>query len=120
MTAGTVVVLGPVGRNFAAGMSNGVAYVLDEAEVFTMRCNQDMVAVRDVTAEDDEVLRPLIREHAARTGSLRARAILAGWQRYRPLFRKVVPHAAPVAAPAAEPPVAAPAGGVTEIDAPRQ
>jgi glutamate synthase (ferredoxin) len=120
MTAGTVVVLGPVGRNFAAGMSNGVAYVLDEAEVFPMRCNQDMVAVRDLTAEDDEVLRPLIREHAARTGSLRARAILAGWQRYRPLFRKVVPLVAPVAAPAAEPPVAAPAGGVTEIDAPRQ
>src|SRR5213596_1720690 len=47
MTAGVVVVLGPVGRNFAAGMSNGTAYVLDDTETFSARCNTDMVAVRD-------------------------------------------------------------------------
>ena len=120
MTAGTVVVLGPVGRNFAAGMSNGVAYVLDEAEVFTLRCNRDMVDVRELSDEDDGVLQRLVREHAARTGSLRARAILTGWQRYRAFFRKVVPHQPPVATPAAQPAVTAPAGGLTEIDAPRQ
>ena len=120
MTAGTVVVLGPVGRNFAAGMSNGVAYVLDEGEVFTLRCNQDMVGVRELADEDDGVLQGLIREHAARTGSLRARAILAGWERYRPFFRKVVPQGPPIATPAAEPAVTTPAGGLTEIDAPRQ
>ncbi len=120
MTAGTVVVLGPVGRNFGAGMSNGIAYVLDEGEVFTLRCNQDMVGVRELTVEDEGVLQQLIREHAARTGSLRARAILAGWARYRPAFRTVVPHAAPAALPAAEPVVASPAGQLTEIEAPRQ
>jgi glutamate synthase (ferredoxin) len=100
MTAGTVVVLGAVGRNFGAGMSNGVAYVLDEAEVFTRRCNHDMVAVRDLTDEDDGLVQRLVREHAARTGSLRSRAILAGWARYRPLFRKVAPHAPAAPAPA--------------------
>src|SRR5213075_2707845 len=52
MTGGVVVVLGPVGRNFAAGMSNGVAYVLDEAETFSARCNTDMVAVRALEPSD--------------------------------------------------------------------
>ncbi|HVH68194.1 MAG TPA: glutamate synthase large subunit [Gemmatimonadales bacterium] len=118
MTAGTVVVLGPVGRNFAAGMSNGAAYVLDEAEVFLLRCNPDMVAVRELNAEDEGVLQHLIREHAARTGSLRARAILLGWSRYRPFFRKVVPHSAPVPAPALEPVETAPAEQLTAGDAP--
>ena len=93
MTAGTVVVLGPVGRNFAAGMSNGVAFVLDEAELFARRLNHDMVTVTDLKEDDDRLLQRLVREHAARTGSLRSRAILAGWARYRPLFRKVAPHA---------------------------
>jgi len=108
MTAGVVLVLGPVGRNFAAGMSNGVAYVLDDAETFSARCNTDMVAVRALEAPDEELVLELLREHCARTGSAKARRILDSWDRFGPLFRKVVPHAAPapVVAPAETTPVA--------------
>jgi len=108
MTAGVVVVLGPVGRNFAAGMSNGVAYVLDDGETFSARCNTDMVAVRALEPSDEQVVLELLREHCAKTGSAKARVILDSWDRYVPLFRKVVPHAAPVpvAAPAETTPVA--------------
>ena len=103
MTAGVVVVLGPVGRNFAAGMSNGVAYVLDEAGTFTARCNGDMVQVRALEPSDEALVLGLVREHFGATGSTRARMILDSWQRYRDTFRKVVPYTAPVAAePAAE------------------
>src|SRR5438105_1220265 len=103
MTAGVVVVLGPVGRNFAAGMSNGVAYVLDEVETFTARCNGDMVQVRGLESSDEALVLGLVREHFGATGSTRARAILDSWERYRDSFRKVVPYTAPVAAePAAE------------------
>src|SRR6184192_1412754 len=103
MTAGVVVVLGPVGRNFAAGMSNGTAYVLDDTETFSARCNTDMVAVRALEPSDEQVVLELLREHCAKTGSAKGRVILDSWDRYGPLFRKVVPHTAPVAAePAAE------------------
>src|SRR5213076_1795185 len=61
MTAGVVVVLGPVGRNFAAGMSNGVAYVLDDAETFSARCNTDMVAVRALEPSDEQIVLDLLR-----------------------------------------------------------
>src|SRR6184192_2325485 len=101
MTGGVVVVLGPVGRNFAAGMSNGVAYVLDEAETFSARCNTDMVAVRALEPSDERVVLELLREHCAKTGSAKARVILDSWEHSSPLFRKVAPHAAP--APVAVP-----------------
>src|SRR5438046_1646366 len=107
MTAGVVVVLGPVGRNFAAGMSNGVAYVLDDGETFSARCNTDMVAVRALEPSDEQVVLELLREHCAKTGSAKARVILDSWDRCGPLFRKVVPHAAPV--PVTEPAEVAPA-----------
>ena len=107
MTAGVVVVLGQVGRNFAAGMSNGVAYVLDDAENFAARCNGDMVAVRALEEPDEQLVLGLVRQHLAKTGSPRARALLDAWKRYRPLFRKVVPHTAP--ATAARPAEATPA-----------
>src|SRR6266700_4276637 len=108
MTAGVIVVLGPVGRNFAAGMSNGVAYVLDHAETFSARCNTDMVAVRALDPSDEQLVLELLHEHCAKTGSAKGRAILDSWDRYGPMFRKVVPHAAPVpvAAPAETTPVA--------------
>jgi len=102
MTAGVVIVLGPVGRNFAAGMSNGIAYVLDEAETFTARCNGDMVQVRGLEESDEQLVLGLLGEHVAATGSTRGRAILDAWERYRDAFRKVVPYTAPVAEPAAE------------------
>jgi glutamate synthase (NADPH/NADH) large chain/glutamate synthase (ferredoxin) len=94
MTGGIVVVLGAVGRNFAAGMSNGVAYVLDEAARFSSRVNHDMVALDAVDAEDLEVLRKLLRSHEEKTVSARARTVLVQWEDYLPLFRKVVPKGA--------------------------
>jgi len=106
MTGGVVVVLGSVGRNFAAGMSNGVAYVLDDAETFSARCNTDMVAVRALEASDEQLVLELLREHGAKTGSAKARRMLDSWDRFGPLFRKVAPHAAP--APAAAPAEVAP------------
>src|SRR5467141_2436568 len=93
MTGGVVVVLGPVGRNFAAGMSNGIAYVLDERSTLESHCNLEMVAVSGLNTMDERVLRKLIQQHFHKTGSPRARMILADWDAYRVLFRKVAPPA---------------------------
>ncbi len=103
MTGGVVVVLGPVGRNFAAGMSNGIAYVLDERGLLERHCNLEMVAVNGLNEMDERVLRKLIQQHFHKTGSARARMILAQWEAYRPLFRKVAPPAAAVIEPVAPP-----------------
>jgi glutamate synthase domain-containing protein 3 len=107
MTGGVVVVLGPVGRNLGAGMSNGVAYVLDEGDVpLAARCNPEMVVVSELEPADERRLRTLIRQHYQKTGSRRARAILNGWEIYRALFKKVSPPPpAPVAPVAAVEPV---------------
>ena len=94
MTGGVVVVLGPVGRNFAAGMSNGIAYVLDERSTLESHCNLEMVAVSGLNTMDERVLRKLIQQHFHKSGSPRARMILAQWDAYRTLFRKVAPPAA--------------------------
>jgi glutamate synthase domain-containing protein 2/glutamate synthase domain-containing protein 1/glutamate synthase domain-containing protein 3 len=128
MTGGTVVVLGRTGRNFAAGMSGGVAYVYDVDGQFAKRCNTAMVALDKVLpaadqtdkatwhrgrhgAEPDEaLLRKLVEDHHRWTGSLRAREILDDWASHRAKFVKVFPHeykraltemAARAAAPAA-------------------
>ncbi len=93
MTGGMVVVLGPVGRNFAAGMSNGIAYVLDERGMLESHCNLEMVVVSGLNAMDERVLRQLIQQHFHKTGSARARMILGQWDSYRTLFRKVAPPA---------------------------
>jgi glutamate synthase (NADPH/NADH) large chain len=120
MTGGVVIVLGRTGRNFAAGMSGGIAYVLDEDGTFSSRCNLAMVELEplpeeyelnereyhqghdleahghveimtDMTRFDAERLHLLIARHARFTGSARAAAILADWNKYCPLFRKVMP-----------------------------
>jgi glutamate synthase (NADPH/NADH) large chain/glutamate synthase (ferredoxin) len=96
MTAGIVVVLGRAGRNLGAGMSNGVAYVLDEARTLHERVNFDMVELAELDGEDEEVLRRLVREHEEKTTSPRARTLLVEWARFRPLFRKVAPKGAEV------------------------
>src|SRR5438552_705480 len=93
MTGGVVVVLGPVGRNFAAGMSNGIAYVLDERGMLESRCNLEMVAVGGLNTMDERVVRKLVQQHFQKTGSARARTILGQWEAYRVLFRKVAPPA---------------------------
>jgi glutamate synthase domain-containing protein 2/glutamate synthase domain-containing protein 1/glutamate synthase domain-containing protein 3 len=92
MTGGRVVVLGPTGRNFAAGMSGGIAYIYDSDHRFTGRCNTELVDLDPVGDGDEEELRALIAEHAQRTGSLVARNILAQWERARERFVKVMPR----------------------------
>jgi glutamate synthase (NADPH) large chain len=116
MTGGTVVVLGETGRNFAAGMSGGVAYVLDESSNFEQRCNMSMVELEPVPAEDaasdetrgqleghgkvnvnhlgqadETLLRGLIEKHQHLTRSVRAKLILDNWDSYRAKFVKVMP-----------------------------
>ncbi|PZU52631.1 MAG: glutamate synthase subunit alpha [Thauera sp.] len=112
MTGGTVVVLGQTGRNFAAGMSGGVAYVYDEDGSFAKRCNMSMVeldvisgdladesdddiigeaAINHLTMSDEAILRRLIARHAAFSGSKRAADILADWANARGKFVKVMP-----------------------------
>ncbi len=119
MTGGTVVVLGMTGRNFAAGMSGGVAFVLDEEGTFESRCNMAQVALEPVEEEivarkgsdagddleghgkvdvrhlgmvDEALLKGLVEKHAKYTGSLQARRILEDWPTYRARFVKVMPH----------------------------
>ncbi|NCR41766.1 MAG: glutamate synthase large subunit [Microcystis aeruginosa W13-11] len=91
MTGGKVVVLGPTGRNFAAGMSGGVAYVLDESGDFATRCNTQMVALEALEGEEVEDLRELIQRHATYTGSQKAARVLANWSDMSAKFIKVMP-----------------------------
>jgi glutamate synthase (ferredoxin) len=92
MTGGRVVVLGPTGRNFSAGMSGGIAYVLDEAGDFHRRCNQQMVYL-EWLEEDEEIkeVEGMIRRHAKYTKSQRAWKILALWEGMVPQVVKVMP-----------------------------
>jgi glutamate synthase (NADPH) large chain len=113
MTSGTVVVLGSTGRNFAAGMSGGIAYVYDEHGDFASRCNTSMVALEPVLpsqeqkarveeaiwhssgagpSTDEAILRELIEKQFRNTGSFRAKEILHDWERMRARFVKVFPH----------------------------
>ncbi|MCH9037870.1 MAG: glutamate synthase large subunit [Chloroflexi bacterium] len=93
MTRGTVVVLGPVGRNFAAGMSGGEAFVLDENGTFESMCNTGLVGLEQVEADDDKsLLRGLIQEHFDQTGSLNAKRVIENWDEMLPKFVKVMPH----------------------------
>ena len=93
MTGGRVAVLGPTGKNFAAGMSGGVAYVLDEKHDFYRRLNKELVTMTPVTEKHDaEELRTMIEEHVKRTGSRRGAEILEHFSETLPLFKKVMPN----------------------------
>jgi len=115
MTGGTVAVLGETGRNFAAGMSGGVAFVYDPAGDFERRCNPAMVALEPVLSDveqalrvprahwhrivreaqpatDEAILRQMLEAHFRHTGSFRAKEILADWANTRTHFVKVMPH----------------------------
>ncbi len=120
MTGGVVVVIGQTGRNFAAGMSGGIAYVLDEDSTFAERCNLSMVELepipeeddlmesehhhggdiehhglvdvsKDMTRFDEERLKKLIENHCKNTNSVKGKHILDNWNNYRPKFVKVMP-----------------------------
>jgi glutamate synthase domain-containing protein 2/glutamate synthase domain-containing protein 1/glutamate synthase domain-containing protein 3 len=94
MTKGVVVVLGPCGRNFAAGMSGGIAYVYDERGDFSDKsCNLASVDLEPLMGADDvRILTILVEEHVRRTGSPQAKRILANWTSVLPHFVKVYPH----------------------------
>ena len=109
MTGGTVAVLGVTGRNFAAGMSGGIAYVLDEDGEFVKYCNTSMVDLEPVLSEseqqaklardlwhlgqaDEAILKRLVERHAKHTNSRRAYEILEKWAAYRPRFVKIFPN----------------------------
>jgi len=94
MTGGTVVVLGPTGRNFGAGMTNGLAFVVDEQEQFWGRVNEDVVLER-ATLDDPDLaeMRDLIEQHIALTHSAHAQRLLANWPETVAQTWKVVPAA---------------------------
>ena len=92
MTRGRVVVLGPTGRNFAAGMSGGEAYVLDESGRFRDLCNTEMVFLEDVVEEADiEAVHRMLTDHLRYTGSVNAKRVLDNWDATLPKFVKVMP-----------------------------
>ncbi len=93
MTGGRVVVIGPTGRNFGAGMSGGIAYVLDEAGDFAIRCNREMVDLEPLAEEEDATLvRGLLERHRDATGSAVADALLDDWAGAVSRFVKVMPR----------------------------
>jgi glutamate synthase domain-containing protein 3 len=92
MTGGRAVILGNTGRNFAAGMSGGVAYVLDEQGDFHTKCNMEMVQLEKLEVpEEIAVLKELIEEHLEYTGSAVAKRLLDDWDRSLEQFVKVMP-----------------------------
>jgi glutamate synthase (ferredoxin) len=92
MTGGTVVVIGPAGRNFAAGMSGGVAYMLDEDGSFPVRCNPEMVGLTSLEdPEEIAELKRLIENHVRYTRSPKGQRVLENWDSYLPKFIKVLP-----------------------------
>ncbi len=91
MTGGHVVILGPTGRNFAAGMSGGFAYVLDEDGGFRDRVNSERVFLETLTEEDEQRIQRMIRRHFQYTRSTRADDVLRKWNSYAPRFVKVFP-----------------------------
>lgn len=91
MTRGNVVIIGSTGRNFAAGMSGGLAYVLDEQNDFRIHCNQEMVDLDPLLDEDVEKVQTLLRKHIDKTDSERAQYVLENWDRLQSKFIKVYP-----------------------------
>ena len=93
MTGGCAVILGKVGKNFAAGMSGGVAYVLDEDRDLYMKVNKAMVTLEEVTNKYDvQELKDMIQEHVAYTNSERGKQILDNFEQYLPKFKKIIPN----------------------------
>ena len=92
MTDGVIVILGETGRNFGAGMSNGMAFVLDEKGDFRTRMNEELVGLEQISNQEDvELLQELIQRHAEFTNSTIANNILSDWDLYLPKFWKVAP-----------------------------
>lgn len=91
MTGGRVVILGPTGKNFAAGMSGGIAYVYAPAEEFQQLCNMEMVLFDSMDHQDVQTIKALVTNHVKFTGSKKAEVILSEWDRHVGKFIKVMP-----------------------------
>lgn len=92
MTGGRVVILGSTGKNFAAGMSGGIAYVLDENSDLYRKLNKEMVSIDKITSKYDVLeLKEMIKEHAAYTNSEKGKKILEHFEEYLPKFKKIIP-----------------------------
>ncbi len=107
MTNGTVVVLGPTGRNFGAGMSGGVAYILDEAGQFAQLYNPEMIEIVPLEPEDGTILKGLIENHVMNTNSRKGAALLSDWNVAQMQFIRVQPIQPKPAPPVSEPELAA-------------
>ena len=93
MTGGRVVILGPTGKNFAAGMSGGIAYVLDEKRNLYKNLNKEMISIEMVeTKAEAETLRGMIEEHVKHTDSPKGREVLENFEQYLPNFKKIIPN----------------------------
>ncbi len=91
MTGGHVVILGPIGKNFAAGMSGGIAYILDDSDMARQRINMEMVALEKMDAADEARVKEMVERHHAYTGSAYAKKALAEWASLKAKFIKVMP-----------------------------
>ena len=93
MTGGRVVVIGRIGKNFAAGMSGGIAYVLDENSDIYTRINKGMVGIEKITSKYDVLeLKQMLQDHVAATNSAKGKQILDAFTEYLPKFKKIIPH----------------------------
>jgi glutamate synthase domain-containing protein 3 len=120
MTAGTVVILGDVGRNFAAGMTGGEAFVLDAKGNFLRNCNHELVGLEQVCARDDaQTLRALIERHYELTGSPRAREVLSYWSECLPRFWRVITEGARLAVELSNPQTGGRADALVQEAAPQ-
>ncbi len=92
MTGGIAVTIGEVGKNFAAGMSGGIAYAYDPYKTFASKCNQGMVLLETLDKEDEVTLQSLLNEHQSLTGSVQAEMILQNWPDSKEQFIKIIPR----------------------------
>ena len=93
MTGGRVVIIGKVGKNFAAGMSGGVAYVLDENNDLYMKTNKELVSTEELSNKYDvQELKKMLEEHVKYTNSVRGKEILENFEEYLPKFKKIIPY----------------------------
>ena len=91
MTGGRALILGPTGRNFAAGMSGGIAWVYNPDNAFAENCNTEMVDLDPLSVKDEEQITNLLRKHVSLTGSKLAQTILNDWKKASTQFVKVYP-----------------------------
>ena len=93
MTGGRVAIIGPTGKNFEAGMSGGIAYVLDEHNDLYTRLNKSLISIEELTNKYDvQELKEMITEHAKTTGSAKGKYILEHFSEYLPKFKKIIPN----------------------------